>query len=169
MSANVTAERAADLIHSAAIHLLRHVAREDPASGLTRSRLSALSVVVYAGPIGLNDLAAAEQVRPPTMTKIVYALEDAGLVQKRWQGRSVSLTATARGRKVLEQARRRRLAQLGRRLQQLEPEEVATVAHAAELIERALRDEQPRQQASPRARRQRPRRRPSTDPATPRG
>jgi DNA-binding MarR family transcriptional regulator len=169
MSANVNPERAADLIHSAAIHLLRHVAREDPASGLTRSRLSALSVVVYAGPIGLNELAAAEQVRPPTMTKIVYALEDAGLVQKRWQGRNVSLTATARGRKVLEQARRRRLAQLGRRLQRLESGEVETVARAAELIERALRDEQPPQQARSPARRQRSRRRASTDRATRRG
>jgi DNA-binding MarR family transcriptional regulator len=148
MGADVTPERAADLIHSAAIHLLRHVAREDPASGLTRSRLSALSVVVYAGPIGLNELAAAEQVRPPTMTKIVYALEDAGLVQKRWHGRNVSLTATARGRKVLEGARRRRLAQLARRLERLKAAEVATVARAAELIERALQDEAERAQAA---------------------
>jgi DNA-binding MarR family transcriptional regulator len=141
MSTPVTPERAAGLIHSAAIHLLRHVAREDPASGLTRSRLSALSVVVYAGPLGLNELAAAEQVRPPTMTKMVYALEDAGLVEKRWHGRNVRLTATARGRKVLEQARRRRLAQLARRLRRLAPRDVATIAAAAELIERALQDE----------------------------
>jgi DNA-binding MarR family transcriptional regulator len=148
MSTPVTPERAADLIHSAAIHLLRHVARHDPASGLTRSRLSALSVVVHAGPLGLNELAAAEQVRPPTMTKIVYALEDAGLVEKRWHGRSVRLSATARGRKVLEQARRRRLAQLARRLRQLAPREVATVAEAAELIERALRENQERLQAT---------------------
>jgi DNA-binding MarR family transcriptional regulator len=141
MSTSATPERAADAIHSAAIHLLRHVAREDPASALTRSRLSALSVIVYAGPLGLNELAAAEQVRPPTMTKIVYALEDAGLVQKRWQGRGVRLTATARGRRVLEQARRRRLALLTRRLERLAPGEVATVAKAAELIERALQDD----------------------------
>jgi DNA-binding MarR family transcriptional regulator len=139
MSATVTPQRAADLVHSAAIHLLRHVAREDPASGLTAARLSALSVVVYRGPLGLTELAAAEQVRPPTMTKIVYALEDAGLVQKRWEGRNVRLTATPRGRQVLEAARRRRLSMLTRRLRRLAPQELATVAEAAELIERALR------------------------------
>ena len=128
-------------IHSAAIHLLRHVARDDPASGLTRSRLSALSVLVYAGPLGLNELAAAEQVRPPTMTKIVQALQHAGLVEKRWHGRNVQLTATGCGREVLEQARRRRLAQLASRLRRLPPRDVATVAEAAELIEPALRDD----------------------------
>lgn len=139
MSTSATPERAADLIHSAAIHLLRHVAREDPKSEITAARLSALSVIVYAGPLGLNELAAAEQVRPPTMTRIVQALEDAGLVEKRRSGRRVALTATPAGRDLLEQARRRRLALLGERLRTLAPAEVATIAEAAELIERAIR------------------------------
>jgi DNA-binding MarR family transcriptional regulator len=139
MSASATPERAADLIHSAAIHLLRQVAREDPRSGITAARLSALSVIVYAGPLGLNELAAAEQVRPPTMTRIVQALEDAGLVEKRRMGRRVALTATPAGSDLLEQARRRRLALLADRLRTLAPSEVATVAEAAELIERAIR------------------------------
>jgi DNA-binding MarR family transcriptional regulator len=139
MSASATPEHAGDLIHSAAIHLLRHVAREDPKSGITAARLSALSVIVYAGPLGLNELAAAEQVRPPTMTRIVQALEDAGLVEKRRGGRRVALTATPAGRDLLEQARRRRLALLGDRLRTLAPGEVATIAQAAELIERAIR------------------------------
>jgi DNA-binding MarR family transcriptional regulator len=136
---DATPEHAADRIHSAAIHLLRHVAREDPHAGITAARLSALSVIVFAGPLGLTELAAAQQVRPPTMTRIVNALEAAGLVEKRRHGRTVTLTATAAGRASLEDARARRLAVLADRLRRLDPGEVATVADAAELIERAIR------------------------------
>jgi DNA-binding MarR family transcriptional regulator len=137
--ASATPDRAADVIHSAAIHLLRHVAREDPKSGITAARLSALSVIVFAGPLGLGELAAAQQVRPPTMTRIVNALEQGGLVEKRRSGRTVSLTATPAGHELLDEARRRRLALLADRLRTLEPADVATVAEAAELIERAIR------------------------------
>src|ERR671939_367567 len=70
-------------LHSAAIHLLRRVRREDAASGLPAPRLSALSVVVFRGPLTVSDLAAAEQVRPPTATRIVTALEEAGPVEGR--------------------------------------------------------------------------------------
>ena len=68
----------ADVLHSAAIHLLRKLRREDAASGLNAPRLSALSVVVFAGPVTLGELAGAEQVRPPTMTRIVDALAEQG-------------------------------------------------------------------------------------------
>ena len=76
------AERTADRLHSAAIHLLRRLRREDAATGLSAPRLSALSVVVFGGPLTLGELASAEQVRPPTMTRLVSALEDAGLVDR---------------------------------------------------------------------------------------
>src|SRR3954463_8792183 len=72
----------ADRLHSAAIHLLRRLRREDDASGLPGPQLSALSVIVFGGPITLGALAAAEQVRPPTITKLVAALEAAGLVKR---------------------------------------------------------------------------------------
>src|SRR3954471_4125003 len=72
----------ADRLHSAAIHLLRRLRREDDASGLPAPQLSALSVIVFGGPITLGDLARAEQVRPPTITKVVAALEEAGLVAR---------------------------------------------------------------------------------------
>src|SRR3712207_2008290 len=72
----------ADRLHSAAIHLLRRLRRADEASGLSGPKLSALSVIVYGGPITLGDLAAAEQVRPPTMTRIVRELEAAGLIRR---------------------------------------------------------------------------------------
>jgi DNA-binding MarR family transcriptional regulator len=136
---DATPEHAADVIHSAAIHLLRHVAREDPRAGITAARLSALSVIVFAGPLGLTELADAQQVRPPTMTRIVNALEAAGLVEKRRRGRNVTLTATADGRALLQAARARRLAVLADRLRTLGADEVATIAAAAEAIERAIR------------------------------
>src|SRR6185295_4232056 len=69
----------ADALHSAAIHLLRTLRREDDASGLSAPRLSALSVVVFGGPLSLAGLAAAEQVKPPTMSRIVDALVERGL------------------------------------------------------------------------------------------
>jgi DNA-binding MarR family transcriptional regulator len=137
--ASATPDQAADAIHSAAIHLLRLVAREDPKSGITAARLSALSVIVFSGPLGLTELAAAQQVRPPTMTRIVNALERAGLVEKSRAGRTVSLSATPAGHDLLQQARGRRLAVLADRLRALAPSEVATVAEAAELIERTIR------------------------------
>jgi DNA-binding MarR family transcriptional regulator len=72
----------ADQLHSAAIHLLRQLRKEDDASGLSAPRLSALSVVVFGGPITLGALARAEQVKPPTMTRLVDALEKDGYVKR---------------------------------------------------------------------------------------
>src|SRR5438067_12567602 len=99
---------AADRFHSAAIHALRHVRREDPATGVPPAQLSALSVLVFGGPRTLGELAAAEQVRPPTMTRIVQGLEAAGLVRRErdaQDGRIHRLTATARGRRVMQRGR----------------------------------------------------------------
>jgi hypothetical protein len=79
-SAQDDAERTADRLHSAAIHLLRRLRREDAKSGLSAPRLSALSVLVFGGPLTLGELANAEQVRPPTMTRLVTALEADGRV-----------------------------------------------------------------------------------------
>ena len=105
----------ADRLHSVAIHLLRRVREEDLQSGLTPARLSALSVVVYAGPIRLTDLADAEQVRPPTMTRLVQGLESEGLVQRRTgseDARASYIEATVRGKQLFEKGRQRRLAKI---------------------------------------------------------
>ncbi len=87
----------ADRLHSAAIHLLRRLRREDDASGLSAPRLSALSVVVFGGPVTIGALAAAEQVRVPTMSRLVAALEADGLVRRKPDvddGRVVRVAAT---------------------------------------------------------------------------
>jgi DNA-binding MarR family transcriptional regulator len=132
---------AADRFHSAAIHALRHVRREDPATGLSAARLSALSVLVYGGPRTLGELAAAEQVRPATMTRIVQFLEQDGYVRRESDpadGRVVRLQATPKGRRVMQEGRKRRVQNLADLLGKLSPAEVARIHEAAELVERAL-------------------------------
>src|SRR6266550_1701350 len=71
----------ADRLHSAAIHLLRRVRKQDTATGEGPARLSALSVLVFGGPKTLKELAAAEQVKPPTMSRIVSGLARSCLVE----------------------------------------------------------------------------------------
>jgi DNA-binding MarR family transcriptional regulator len=129
------------MFHSAAIHALRHVRREDSATGLSAARLSALSVLVFGGPRTLGELAAAEQVRPPTMTTIVRALEDGGYIRRERDpedGRVTRVSATKRGERVLHEGRRRRVQRLGERLANLPPHEVERIREAAALVERAL-------------------------------
>jgi DNA-binding MarR family transcriptional regulator len=131
----------ADRLHSVAIHLLRRVRREDAASGLPAPRLSALSVVVFRGPLTVSDLAAAEQVRPPTMTRIVTALQEAGLVEREIDPadrRVVRVRATPRGVTVLQEGRRRRVAVLARELASLPKAELRSLEHAVGVLERIV-------------------------------
>src|SRR6201982_1258154 len=105
----------ADRLHSAAIHLLRSVRKQDPASGEGPARLSALSVLVFGGPVTLGQLAAAEQVKPPTMTRIVTGLEGSGLAERvddAEDARRVRIRATPKGVRLLQKARRRRIGSL---------------------------------------------------------
>ena len=132
---------AADRFHSAAIHALRHIRRDDPETGLSAARLSALSVLVFGGAMTLGELAAAEHVRPATMTRIVQALEQEGLVRRASDpddGRVTRLHATAKGERVMWRGRERRVANLATLLSRLSADEVAQVHDAAELVERAL-------------------------------
>jgi DNA-binding MarR family transcriptional regulator len=132
------ASAVAEALHSAAIHLLRRLRRQDVASGLTAPRLSALSVIVFGGPLTLGALAAAEQVRPPTMTRTVAALEAARLVvreQSASDGRVTLVRATQAGERLLHEGRLRRTAQLARQLEQLPAADLATLARAARLLE----------------------------------
>jgi DNA-binding MarR family transcriptional regulator len=125
------------------LHLLRSLRRTDEATGLSPARLSALSVIVFGAPLSLADLAAAEQVRPPTMSKIVAALEAEGLVKRSPNpndGRAIRLSATAKGVRVLERGRRMRVESLAARLQELDSEEITALSNAAGTIERLARE-----------------------------
>jgi DNA-binding MarR family transcriptional regulator len=132
----------ADRLHSLAIHLLRRVKRGDDAAGLSAPRLSALSVVIYRGPISLTELAKAESVTAPTMTRLVQALVKAGLVEKSvdaQDNRAVLLRATDAGRQTLEVARARRLAALEELLSRLDHDDAISVERAVNVLEPLLR------------------------------
>jgi DNA-binding MarR family transcriptional regulator len=139
----INSQNIADQLHSAAIHLLRKLRKEDEGSGLNAPRLSALSVIVFGGPITLGDLAAAEQVRPPTMTRIVNALAEKGLVTKKQNtndGRSTLLSATPSGKKHLMEGRSRRVQALAKQIAALNRKQRTTLQEAAEILKEVIRE-----------------------------
>lgn len=129
----------ADLLHSAAIHLLRRLRDEDEGAGLSAPRLSALSVIVFAGPITMGDLAAAEQVQPPTISRLVKDLERDGLVARVSDpddGRVQRVKATAKGRRLLNEGRRRRVERLAADLAELPTKDRQLLGRAAKVLKR---------------------------------
>lgn len=128
-------------LHSAAIHLLRALRAEDRAGGLSAPRLSALSVLVFGGARTVGDLAAAEQVSAPTISRLVRDLEREGLVRRSADpsdARISHIAATAKARRVLEQGRARRVGRLERALSKLPAEDRQTVDQATAILERLL-------------------------------
>lgn len=132
---------AADKLHSAAIHLLRRLRIRDRESGIGPAQLSALSVLVFGGPRSLGELADAEQVRPPTMSRIVSGLQKAGLVKREAteDGRRVRLVATAKGTKILWDGRKRRVESLADALATLGETERGRLRELAELLPEIVR------------------------------
>ena len=129
----------ADRLHSAAIHVLRRLRVEDKAMGLTGPRASALSVIVFRGPLPMRALADAEQVRAPTITRLVAGLERLGLVRRTRDaadGRVQLVETTAAGRRLLRKGRARRVARLAEGVALLAPSDQVVLARAAELMER---------------------------------
>ena len=128
-------------LHSAAIHLLRLVRRVDVEAGLGPAQLSALSVLVFGGPRSLGSLAAAEQVRPPSMTRVVQELEAGGYVKRRpdlSDRRAIALDATAKGKRLMFEGRSRRTTLLASWLKPLDPAELVAIARALPVIEQLL-------------------------------
>src|SRR6267378_4424155 len=132
----------ADRLHSAAIHLLRRLRVHDRESGVGPAQLSALSVLVFAGPRSLGELADAEQVRPPTMSRIVAGLESAGLVRRHAteDGRRVRLEASAKGTKILQEGRKRRVESLAKALSSLSEEEQQKLGTLTDLLRQVIRN-----------------------------
>ena len=131
----------ADRLHSAAIHLLRRLRVRDLASGIGPAQLSALSVLVFGGPRSLSELAEAEQVRRPTMSRIVAGLERSGLLRRceTEDRRRFRLEATAKGTRILQEGRRRRVESLAEAVQSLNQEEVRKLGELAVLLQEVLR------------------------------
>lgn len=136
-----TRREVADRLHSTAIHLLRRLRLEDKRSGIGPARLSALSVLVFGGARSLKELAAAEQVTPATMSRVVAGLERQRLLKRAIaadDARRVLLTATAEGRRVMQQGRERRVRLLTALLQTCSPVELRNISRAVDSIRRAL-------------------------------
>jgi DNA-binding MarR family transcriptional regulator len=134
-------EAVADRLHSAAIRLLRRLRAEDDELGISPPRLSALSVVVFAGPLQIGGLAAAEGVAAPTMTRLVDGLERDGLVTRGpdpVDGRVVVVRATRKGNRMLQRGRARRVETLARGLRNLSPTELDALARGVDALERML-------------------------------
>ena len=128
----------ADRLHSAAIHLLRRLRVEDKAMGLTAPRASVLSVLVFRGPVTMSALAEAEQVRAPTITRLIDGLERRGLVRRvnhPDDGRVQLVEATAGGKRLLQEGRAGRVERLMRRIAHLSGDDQKVLARAAELME----------------------------------
>jgi DNA-binding MarR family transcriptional regulator len=129
----------AERVHSAAIRLLRRLRKSDAAQGLSGPKSSALSVLVFGGPQTLKDLAAAEQVRAPTMSRLVAEMEADGLATKagdKSDGRVVRIAATTKGKALLEAGRERRLEVLTAQIETLSRVEREALQRGAEILVR---------------------------------
>jgi DNA-binding MarR family transcriptional regulator len=132
----------ADRLHSAAIHLLRRARRSDPLTGATPAQLSALSVLM-SGPKTLGDLAAAEQVRAPTISRLAAEMERVGLIRRRGDpndARVARVEMTAKGRRMLGKGRELRIADIEGRVRRLDPAQVDALERAVGIVEGMLRD-----------------------------
>jgi DNA-binding MarR family transcriptional regulator len=132
----------ADRLHSAAIQLLRHARKQDVLSRQGPARLSALSVLVFGGPMTLGQLAEVEQVKAPTMSRIVAGLKKSGLARIETDAkdaRRIRVSVTPKGERMLQQARQRRIQIVAATLAPLAKGELATLRKAATLIEQTVR------------------------------
>lgn len=121
--------------------------RQDAAaeSGLSPTQTAVLATINREGPLTPSELAAIERVKRPTMTRTLACLEREGLIERApdpADGRSSLVAVNDAGRERLARSRRRKSAYLARRLRKLDPDEVETLARAAQLLDRMREDEQ---------------------------
>jgi DNA-binding MarR family transcriptional regulator len=136
-----TSTELADRIHSAAIHVLRYLRSEDDVLGVSAPKLSALSVLVFRGPLAVGELAAAEQVTAATTSRLVSDLEAAGLAQRSVDANDARVrrvSATARGVALLKEGRSRRVARLAKGLERLSRADRRVLERAAGLLEQVV-------------------------------
>ncbi len=137
----IPSEELADRVHTLAMRILRRVREADAESELSTARLSALSTLVYDGPSSVGELAAAERVTAPTMSRLVTALERAGYVTRESDSadaRRVQVLPTQAGIEALSSARRQRVDRLAGLLDGMEGASQEAVLAATELLEEVL-------------------------------
>ncbi len=127
----------ADSLHSTAIHLLRRVRTQDRASRVGPAQLSALSVLVFGGAMSLGRLADLEQVKPPTMVRIVQGLVKRKLAATRTDAadaRKLSISATHKGRALMQRARVRRVQALAEMVARRSEQEQRQLGEAVRIL-----------------------------------
>ncbi|HEV3329150.1 MAG TPA: MarR family transcriptional regulator [Acidimicrobiales bacterium] len=128
----------------AAVTRLNRRLRSTSLEEVSPGQASALAMIERLGSPALNELAAAEQVRPPSMTRLVDALESDGLVERRVDAvdrRCQRISLTPAGRKALAGIRSRKTAFLESRLSQLSDEDRDAIGRALSILERLAEDE----------------------------
>lgn len=139
---NPAPEIVAERLNAAAIHVLRSLRAADARAPIGPAALSALSVLVFAGPRTVGELARTEEVRSPTMSGVLKGLEAEGLVRRErvaHDARRSLVHATARGRRLMQRARRARIDALAARLEDVAPDDRALLLEATALMERVAR------------------------------
>jgi DNA-binding MarR family transcriptional regulator len=120
----------------------RRLRQARPVGELTQNQISVLTSLDMAGALTPRELADAERVQPPTMTKVLAKLEERGLVQRTphpTDGRQVLLSATQAGREVIAEQRRVKDEWLTRTLAGLPADEREALRQAAEILGRIAR------------------------------
>jgi DNA-binding MarR family transcriptional regulator len=120
--------------------------RQQAAGDVSPSQLATLATIEQHGPLPLGELAQRERVQPPTMTRIIAALEDAALVERHADAadrRVTRIAVSPVGVKWLAKHRSRKDVFLTRRLAELSPDESATLLDALPILERLVDDDAP--------------------------
>ena len=129
----------AALLHEQFARLTRRLRTLDLPHGMTPERLSALSVIEKRGPISVTALADNEMVRPATMSRMITALVDEGLVKRsddKNDGRGVLISVTPKGRRAYQRAQEQRLSRFAEVLDSLSDEQVGAMRNLSEALER---------------------------------
>lgn len=129
----------ANALHSLSIHLLRRAREADKQTDLSPERLSLLSILSYAGPQTINRLAEMEQVSAPAISRTVTALENVKLAARKRDdndARIVVVSATAKGKRLVEEGRRRRLDLVANELSRLPQKDLDTLCRVASILEK---------------------------------
>src|SRR6185437_5724803 len=143
MAKNLKPFEVADALHSAAIHLLRGLRVQDLASGVGPAKLSALSVLVFSRrALSLAELADAEQVKNPTMSRLVATMECDGLVSItvcKEDARAMQIRPTKKGERLLLAGKERRVNSLAKVLQNLDDSELSQLEQSIGLLRNVIR------------------------------
>jgi DNA-binding MarR family transcriptional regulator len=129
----------AALLHEQFARLTRQLRTMELPQGMTPERLSALSVIEKRGPISVTALADKEMVRPATMSRMVTALVEEGLVKRsddKTDGRGVLVSATQKGRRVYQRAQEQRLQHFAEVLDSLNDDQLAAMRNLTSALER---------------------------------